>query len=429
MTIKTPEGYTAFSTDTIKGYVSSHGDLAARIGGGPDEMETVEIGDGNLNLVFIVKGPAGAMIIKQALPYVRLVGESWPLPLKRSFFEYHALTRQARTSTSGARVPEIYRFDEANALIAMEYLADHIILRKGLIAGIKYPKVATDLGLFMAETLFRTSDLHMETARKKQDVALFSDNVELCDITESLVFTDPYRDAEMNSWTRPQLDRLALALRQDRDVKVAVQIMKQKFTSNAQAMVHGDLHSGSVMVTQDDTQVIDPEFAFYGPMGFDTGALFANYFLAYFSQDGHEAASGDRDDYREWLLATIVATWQAFETRFRALWHSERDGILFPRALFEDQDDAVGSEQALTHTLRELFCDTMGFAGTKMVRRLVGLAHVEDMESIDDPDRRARCEANALTMGRELLVGRERFSAMSGVCELARQIRIEGTTL
>jgi len=25
---------------------------------------------------------------------VRLVGESWPLPLKRSFFEYHALTRQ-----------------------------------------------------------------------------------------------------------------------------------------------------------------------------------------------------------------------------------------------------------------------------------------------------------------------------------------------
>ncbi|MCR9137753.1 MAG: S-methyl-5-thioribose kinase [Alphaproteobacteria bacterium] len=429
MTVTTPKGYTAFSADTIKGYISGIDELAERVGGDQDQMETVEIGDGNLNLVFIVKGPVGSMIIKQALPYVRLVGESWPLPLKRSYFEYHALTRQARTSTSGARVPQVYRFDEAKALIAMEYLADHIILRKGLIAGIEYPKIARDLGLFMAETLFRTSDLHMETARKKQDVALFSDNVELCDITENLVFTDPYHDAEMNSWTSPQLDRLALALRQDRDLKVAVQVMKQKFTSSSQALVHGDLHSGSVMVTQDDTQVIDPEFAFYGPMGFDTGALFANYLLAYFSQDGHAGKPGERDDYQEWLLTTIIDTWQVFEDRFRALWRSERDGILYPRALFEDQDDAPGAEQALTHTLRALFCDTLGFAGAKMIRRLVGLAHVEDMGSIEDPDLRARCEANALSMGRELLVGRDLFSSMNGVCEVARRIRMEGTRL
>jgi 5-methylthioribose kinase len=30
--------------------------------------------------------------------------------------------------------------------------------------------------------------------------------------------------------------------------------------------------------------VIDPEFAFYGPMGFDLGAILANFFLAYLSQ-------------------------------------------------------------------------------------------------------------------------------------------------
>jgi 5-methylthioribose kinase len=53
-----------------------------------------EVGDGNLNLVFIVEGDAGSVIVKQALPYVRLVGDSWPLPLKRAFFEYHALIRQ-----------------------------------------------------------------------------------------------------------------------------------------------------------------------------------------------------------------------------------------------------------------------------------------------------------------------------------------------
>ena len=68
--------------------------LAQRVGPA-DSWQVTEVGDGNLNLVFIVRGAAGAAIVKQALPYVRLVGESWPLPLNRSFFEYHALIRQA----------------------------------------------------------------------------------------------------------------------------------------------------------------------------------------------------------------------------------------------------------------------------------------------------------------------------------------------
>ena len=46
-----------------------------------------EVGDGNLNLVFIVEGPAGGVCVKQALPYVRAAGESWPMPLERAFFE------------------------------------------------------------------------------------------------------------------------------------------------------------------------------------------------------------------------------------------------------------------------------------------------------------------------------------------------------
>tara|TARA_R110002126_G_scaffold291800_1_gene458935 strand:- start:5112 stop:6401 length:1290 start_codon:yes stop_codon:yes gene_type:complete len=429
MAIETPDGYEAFTVETIKDYIASDALLAARVGGAPDQLKTVEVGDGNLNLVFIVEGPAGSLIIKQALPYVRLIGESWPLPLKRSYFEYHTLTRQAAASSDGARVPEIYAYDEANALIAMEYLSDHIILRKGFIQGITYPRLANDLGLFLAETLFRTSDLHMDTAQKKADVALYSDNVALCDITESLVFTEPYQEAELNQWTSPQLDRLVQALRQDRDVKVAVQVMKERFTTCTQSLLHADFHSGSVMVNQAETRVIDPEFSFYGPMGFDTGALFANYFLAYFSQAGHAQQAGDRDAYQKWLLQTAIDTWATFEARFRELWHGERTGILFPRSLFEDQDDAMGSEQALTRTLRSLFVDTVGFAGTKMIRRLVGLAHVEDMETIEDPDRRARCEANALAMGRELLVSRHQFSSIGQLCDLARSIKNRGVTL
>jgi 5-methylthioribose kinase len=48
------------------------------------------------------------------------------------------------------------------------------------------------------------------------------------------------------------------------------------------------------MVTRESTQVIDPEFAFYGPMGFDIGAFLGNLILAFFSQDGHADGKNDR---------------------------------------------------------------------------------------------------------------------------------------
>ena len=38
-----------------------------------------EVGDGNLNFVYVVEGPAGSLCVKQAPPFVRVVGESWPL--------------------------------------------------------------------------------------------------------------------------------------------------------------------------------------------------------------------------------------------------------------------------------------------------------------------------------------------------------------
>ena len=111
-----------------------------------------EVGDGNLNLVFIVEGPAAGVVVKQALPYVRLVGESWPLPLERSWFEYNALTEQARHAPR--LTPEVFHFDRAQAMIVMEYLHPHVIMRKGLIRGIEYPRFADDIAEFLAATLF-----------------------------------------------------------------------------------------------------------------------------------------------------------------------------------------------------------------------------------------------------------------------------------
>ena len=87
--------------------------VAAALGAGPEAWRIREVGDGNLNLVFIVEGPGGGVVVKQALPYLRLVGESWPLPLERSYFESLALTAQAQATPR--LVPRLYATDRVGA--------------------------------------------------------------------------------------------------------------------------------------------------------------------------------------------------------------------------------------------------------------------------------------------------------------------------
>lgn len=147
--------------------------------------------------------------------------------------------------------------------------------------------------------------------------------MELCRLTEQVIFSDPYKVSEHNRWTSPYLDRDAEAIREDNLLKLEIAELKSKycicltlffflcisfigicfvyknlcsfrFCERSQALLHADLHTSSVMVTRESTQVIDPEFAFYGPMGFDIGAFLGNLILAFFSQDGHANQANDR---------------------------------------------------------------------------------------------------------------------------------------
>lgn len=165
MTQKTPAGYTPLTCGTLPAYLSAHLPDDILPGGTPESWQTEEVGDGNLNLVFIVRGSERTLVVKQSLPYVRAAGESWKLSLQRNYFEYHALSQEKRFAPDS--VPDVYFYDEAMALFAMEYLADHIILRKALIAGEYVPQLAEKIGLFMAQTLFHTSDIGMAAQEKK----------------------------------------------------------------------------------------------------------------------------------------------------------------------------------------------------------------------------------------------------------------------
>ncbi len=412
--METQSTYSPLTVDTLGSRLADIEAVAGRIGPDPTAWTVREVGDGNLNLVFIVEGPKGAVVVKQALPYVRLVGDSWPLPLYRAFYEYHALTRQERRDPGS--VPTIYHFDEDQALIVMEYLSPHTILRSKLIAGERVDGLAEVLGNFCARTLFRGSDLSMSAAERKQDAALFLGNIEIIAITEALVFCDPYFDAEMNHHSEG-LDPVVATLRGDTAMKREVQAMFVKFSANAETMLHGDLHTGSIMCTDTETRMIDPEFGMYGPMGFDLGMLIANFLMAYFSQPEHRDAA-DLESYQAWILGVIEEATTTFEAEFSRLWEGERNGMLYPKSLFEDQGQS--SDEALREVLDRLWSDAVGFCGIEMHRRTLSLAHNADFESIEDPARRAPLEARNLMMGRDLLVNRNTYRSAADIVQAAQ---------
>ncbi|GAB7386720.1 S-methyl-5-thioribose kinase [Bacillaceae bacterium] len=363
------------------------------------KLSSKEIGDGNLNLVFHIKdeGPSGKSIIfKQALPYARVVGESWPLTLDRARIESEALILE--DSLCPGSVPKVYHYDKDMALTIMEDLSTHLVMRKGLIARKRYPHFARHIGTFLARTLFLTSDLALNPLEKKQKVVQFT-NPEMCKITEDLVFTHPYYDAETNNFN-PLIADAVRAIWQNDELKREAAKLKEKFMTQAQALIHGDLHTGSIMVTEEDTRVIDPEFAYYGPMGFDVGAVIANLLLNYAAQEVRIADAREREDYQRYLLETIEELWNVFAREFKRLWEAE------------GKEPHVSVPGYADDYLLRVLQDAAGFAGCKMIRRVIGLAHVADLETIEDDQQRARAERLALAIGQTLILKRESVRAI-----------------
>lgn len=412
--------YPILDAKTVPAFLAPHAQVVGILGGSPREWEVSEVGDGNLNLVFIVAGPQGSVCLKQALPYVRAAGPDWPMSPERAYFE-HAYFRSVAPHV-GAAIPRIHHYDPDLHCIVMECLSPHIILRHGLIAGRRYPNVARDIGEYVARACFFTSDLARPFESKMDDLALFTRNQPLLRITVDLIFAEPYFTAKRNRHTSPYLDHRARAMRSDGALKAAAASFGHKFLTNPQALIHGDLHSGSVMVTEADTRVIDPEFAFYGPIGFDLGAFLANLLLSWYSQAGHASPGDDRDEYRGWILDQARIFWLTFRKCFLALWANAGVSDAFPKRMFGEPGDEEALAPAREAFIDALFADMLGFAACKMIRRILGFAHVLDLESIRDERRRAQCEASALAMATALLKAPAQFRSMDEVLDAVPRI-------
>jgi 5-methylthioribose kinase len=158
-------------------------------------------------------------------------------------------------------------------------------------------------------------------------------------------------------------------------------------------------------------------------MGFDLGAVISNLLMSYLASPGHERSRGDRHAFEAWVLETIEKVWTHFARKFVNLWRAEAKGDAYPAALFAGPDGVARLEAERLAYMERLFRDTIGFAAAKIIRRILGLAHNIDFEWIEDPKRRAICEARSLRLAHKMMVETSSFASIGAVTKAARELR------
>lgn len=373
---------------------------------GDAELLCQEIGDGNINYVFRVWDHAGgkSIIVKHADHTVRSSGGS--LSTDRNRIEAEILQMEGRYAPG--MVPIVYLYDPVMSCLVMEDLSDHEIMRYALIRYQRFDGFADAITTFLVDTLLPTTDLVMDPAEKKALVGKYI-NPSLCQITESLVYTEPYTDIRGRNVVIPyNADFVRQELYDDRGLHLEVAKLKNAFKNNAQALIHGDLHTGSIFIKPGSVKVIDPEFAFYGPIGYDVGNVIANLFFAWahtYVEAGEKGLS-----YLAWLEREITQTIDLFKSKFMRA---------YTNSVTDEMAKAEGFAEWYLGTILE---DTAGVAGLEMHRRIVGSAKVKDIAGITDEKKRGVAERIVILAAKDFILHRDQYTAGRQYVDTVRRI-------
>lgn len=369
-----------------------------------EETECIEIGDGNINYVFKIysKRDGHSVIVKQADRLLRSSGR--PLDINRNKIE--AAVLKLESELAPGFVPEVYYYDETMAATSMEDVSAYKNLRKELAVNRVYSHFAKNISTFMVDALFPTTDLVLDAEEKKRRVKFFS-NPELCKITEDLVLTEPYYNYKgRNIITPGSEDFVHRFLYEDPQLHAEVAKLRLNFMNNAQALLHGDLHSGSIFINESGLKVLDPEFSFYGPMGYDIGNVIGNLFFAWankaFARPDDPATAVAIDALAEIIAQTYDLTREKLEKKYDEL-------VTLP---------LYRTKAFRRFWLDSVMADSLGYAGTEIIRRTVGDSKVMEIDTVRDPAQRLPMERALVKLGIALIKQRETIRTGHEAAEL-----------
>ena len=348
-----------------------------------DDLTVKEIGDGNINYIFKVENKIDgkSIVLKQADKLLRSSGR--PLDLARSKIEANIL--RIENNLAPHFVPEIYFYDEIMCVLAMEDISEYKNLRTELVAGKIFPNFADNISEFLSRTLLLTTDLFMDKFEKKKNVKEFI-NPELCDISECLVFTEPYdNNKNRNIITTGNEEFVENMLYKNEDLHFAILKLREKFMNYSQSLIHGDLHSGSIFINQKGIKIIDPEFSFYGPMAYDIGNVIGNLYFPLYRAKFFMEDSKKKEEFINWLEKCILDIPILFSKKCKLLWEKYSDDKLLKNRKFRD------------YYIENIVKDSLAYAGTEIIRRTVGDAKVLELTNLETSEKKLELEKELIS--------------------------------
>ena len=348
-----------------------------------------EIGDGNMNYVFRVAGGGRSVIVKQAGSTTRM-NSGKQISRDRNRIESEILRLQDKLAPG--YVPRIYLYDEPMNCCIMEDLRDYKVMRAGLLAGETYPEFAGHIADFLVNMLMKTSDLAMDHKQKKELVKTFI-NPDLCEISERLVFDEAVTNRSGKNQVEPENEAFVQKqVYENEALRLEAAKLKFRFMNCAQTLLHGDLHTGSIFVKENSTRIFDPEFAFFGPAGYDLGNVAGNLLMACM-----RAAVDGNLPLMEWLGGTVTDVILSYGRKYMEL---------YPQYANDPLARVPGLKEWYLNQILE---DTAGYAGMEIIRRTVGAAKVKDIAGIPDSRQKAIAQRRLIQAGSRLVMERSRF--------------------
>lgn len=373
------------------------------------DLSCKEIGDGNLNYVFRVKDELSGktIIVKQAGEELR-ISKEMHVSTDRGRIEARILGIQ--NEYAPGLVPEVYSYDPVMCAILMEDMTGHTMMRTALINHEIYPKFAEQISDFLVKTLLLTSDICMDHKDKERLTAEFV-NPDLCEITHDLVYTEPFiNDKERNIVFEPSLEFVKKEIYGDEKLHLAAAKLKLVFLTDAQSLIHGDLHTGSIFINKEHIYVFDPEFAFYGPAGYDIGNVIANMLFAHFNGLEIIENPDEKKTFTDWTLSVVQDVVDLFIEKYDSVYDGHVKDPMTKVAGFKE------------YYLKKILLQTAGVTGLELIRRIVGMAKVKDITMIEDADKRVHAEKCLLTIAKRLILNADDYNNGSDYISLVDSV-------
>lgn len=377
----------------------------SQIGEGCEE----EDGDGYVNFIFRVSTEKEAYVLKQGLPLARMTRQ--PIAMYRNKLEYDSM--RIRYAIVPEYTPALKFQDEENNIFVMEDVSHLKIARFQFNKNKMFSDFGRQCGDCMARTEFYTSEYYLSREEYRQLQTKF-DNTPLRKIMEDGMFMDRFGCETMDQSLGENFEDFARQITDDSRFVTERFKLRRSFMSHADALIHADLHTSNVFASEEEMKVIDMEFSFMGPFGYDlgymTGNLISQYCAACFKSFDSEA---DRKEFKAYLLATIKCMFRTYFLTFTECWNQD------VKKRYQGQD---GLRRSI---FDEVMVEAPGYAAIVNWFRAASPIPYPDFDVIENTDARRLATTLSLLIDWQMMFQRYQFVSVDDLVDMILFVEAE----